>query len=332
MTQLNNILKNLNSDSVQFNEDKQVFTITHADGSVKTIPLKDAVSEDLLQALEGPIDDPKQQLIDKYTKRLTKTLADGGEFGILKTMTPEEIKLTVENVVKNNSTGIADFLLTELTTITEHMFDPTSALAVSSEETAKQMCEDFALKYELKFGELTESTKRRFNSLIGRLWSDIVKPGYYAHDADSLNYCLNEIAKTAKLKGNSRAAYNVKIEQLDDGIETSTAVEINAINGSLLFDTLVLFDKLSAEMTTPVMLLHDVILPFREFINVKPRPVPEDKQTIVSFARRLISEGCPLNHEQRRVFENVINEPSGAEALKRKRPQMGLGIGQRIIP
>lgn len=37
MTQLNNIFKNLDSDTVRFNEDKQVFTITHADGSIKTI-------------------------------------------------------------------------------------------------------------------------------------------------------------------------------------------------------------------------------------------------------------------------------------------------------
>ena len=75
MTQLTNKLKNLSSDTVHFDEDKQVFTITHADGSIKTIPLKDAVSKDLLQALEGPTNNPKQQLVDKYTKRLTKTLA-----------------------------------------------------------------------------------------------------------------------------------------------------------------------------------------------------------------------------------------------------------------
>ena len=330
MTQLTNKLKNLSSDTVHFDEDKQVFTITHADGSIKTIPLKDAVSKDLLQALEGPTNNPKQQLVDKYTKRLTKTLADGGEFGILKTMTPEEIKLTVENVVKNNSTGIADFLLTELTTITEHMFDPTSALAVSSEGTAKQMCEGFARKYELEFGELTESTKRRFNSLIGRLWSDIVKPGYHAYDADSLELCLNQIAKTAKLETSSRAAYNVKTEQVETSNGTITTVEINAINGSLLFDLTVSFEELTADATTPVMLLHDALLPFREFMTIKPRPVPEDKQAIVSFARRLITEGCPLDPDQRYVFEQVMGEPSNV--LKRKRPQMGLGIGQRIIP
>ena len=270
MTQLNDMFKHLNSDTVHFDENKQVFTITHADGSIKTIPLKDAVSKDLLQALESPTDDAKQALIDIYTKRLTKTLADGGEFGILKTMTPEEIKLTVENVVKNNSTGIADFLLTELTTITEHMFDPTSALAVSSEETAKQMCENFALKYELEFGELTESTKRRFNSLIGRLWSDIVKPGYHAYDADSLELCLNQIAKTAKLETSSRAAYNIKTEQVETSDGTITTVEINAINGSLLFDLTVSFEELTADATTPVMLLHDVLLPFREFMTIKP--------------------------------------------------------------
>lgn len=325
MTQLNNILKNLNSDTVQFNEDKQAFTIVNPDGSLKTIPLNDAVSKDLLQALEGPIDDPKQQLIDKYTKRLTKTLANGGEFGILKPMTPDEVRATVENTVKNNSIGIADFLLTELATITEHMFDPSSDLAVSSEETAKQMCEDFAHKYELEFGELNDNMKRRFDSLIGRLWSDIVKPGYYAHDADSLGYCLNEIAKTAQLKGNSRVAYNVKIKQLGDDIETATAVEINAINGSLLFDIVVLFDELSAEMTTPVMLLHDVLLPFREFINLKLPPVPEDKQTIVSFARRLIAEGHPLDLDQQRIFEKVMDEPS--DVLKSKRSQAGLIAG-----
>ena len=309
MTQLTNKLKNLSSDTVHFDEDKQVFTITHADGSIKTIPLKDAVSKDLLQALEGPTNNPKQQLVDKYTKRLTKTLADGGEFGILKTMTPEEIKLTVENVVKNNSTGIADFLLTKLTTITEHMFDPTSALAISSEETAKQMCENFALKYELEFGELTESTKRRFNSLIGRLWSDIVKPGYHAYDADSLERCLNQIAKTAKLETGSRAAYNVKTEQVETSDGTITTVEINAINGSLLFDLTVPFDELTADATTPVMLLHDVLLPFREFMTIKPRPVPKEKQAIVSFARRLIAEGCPLDNDPRYVFEPVIAEP-----------------------
>lgn len=330
MTQLTNKLKNLSSDTVHFDEDKQVFTITHADGSIKTIPLKDAVSNDLLQALEGPTDDLKQQLIDEYTKRLTKTLADGGEFGILKTMSPEEVKLAVENIVKNNSTGIADFLLTELTTITEHMFDPTSDLAVSSKETAKQMCEDFALKYELEFGELTESTKRRFDSLIGRLWSDIVKPGYHAYDADSLEHCLNQIAKIAKLETGSRAAYNIKKEQVETKDGTTTTVEINAINGSLLFDLTVSFDELTADATTPVMLLHDVLLPFREFMTIKPRPVPKDKQAIVSFARRLIAEGCSLDPDQRYVFEQVMDEPSNV--LKRKHPQIGLGIGQTIRP
>ena len=307
MTQLNDMFKHLNSDTVHFDENKQVFTITHADGSIKTIPLKDAVSKDLLQSLEGPTNNPKQQLVDKYTKRLTKTLADGGEFGILKTMTPEEIKLTVENVVKNNSTGIADFLLTELTTITEHMFDPTSDLAVSSKETAKQMCEDFALKYELEFGELTENTKRRFDSLIGRLWSDIVKPGYHAYDVDSLEHCLNQIAKIAKLETGSRAAYNIKKEQVETSDGTITTVEINAINGSLLFDLTVSFEELTADATTPVMLLHDVLLPFREFMTIKPRPVPKDKQAIVSFARRLIAEGCPLDFDQRYVFKQVMD-------------------------
>lgn len=330
MTQLTDKLKNLNSDTVHFDEDKQVFTITHADGSIKTIPLKDAVSKDLLQALEDPTDDAKQALIDTYTKRLTKTLANGGEFGILKTMSPEEIKLTVENIVKNNSTGVADFLLTELTTITEHMFDPKSDLAVSSKETAKQMCEDFALKYELEFGELTESTKRRFDSLIGRLWSNIVKPGYHAYDADSLELCLNQIAKTAKLETGSRAAYNTKKEQVETSDGTTTTVEINAINGSLLFDLTVSFDELTADATTPVMLLHDVLLPFREFVTIKPRPVPEDKQAIVSFARRLIAEGYPLDLDQRYVFEQVMDEPSNV--LKRKHPQIGLGIGQTIMP
>lgn len=330
MTQLNDKLKNLSSDTVQFDENKQVFTITHADGSFKTIPLKDAVSKDLLQALEGPTDDAKQALINTYTERLTKTLADGGEFGILKTMSPEEIKLTVENIVKNNSTGIADFLLTELTTITEHMFDPTSALAITSESTAKQMCEDFALKYELKFGELTESTKRRFDSLIGRLWSDIVKPGYHAYDADSLELCLNQIAKTAKLETSSRAAYNTEKEQVETEDGVTTTVEINAINRSLLFNLTVSFDELTADATTPVMLLHDVLLPFREFVTIKPQPVPEDKQAIVSFARRLIAEGYPLGLDQQRVFEQVMDEPSNV--LKRKHPQMGLGIGQTIMP
>lgn len=330
MTQLNDIFKNLNSDNVQFNENKQAFTIVNPDGSLKTIPLKDAVSKDLLQALEGPIDDPKQQLIDKYTKRLTKTLANGGEFGILKTMSPEEIKLTVENIVKNNSTGVADFLLTELTTITEHMFDPTSDLAVSSKETAKQMCENFALKYELEFGELTESTKRRFDSLIGRLWSDIVKPGYHAYDTDSLELCLNQIAKTAKLETSSQAAYNTEKEQVETADGTTTTVEINAINGSLLFNLTVSFDELTTDATTPVMLLHDVLLPFREFVTIKSQPVPEDKQAIVSFARRLIAEGYPLDLDQQRVFEQVMDEPSNV--LKRKHPQIGLGIGQTIMP
>ena len=329
MTQLNNIFKNLSSDAVHFDENKQVFTITHADGSIKTIPLKDAVSKDLLQALEGPTDDPKQALIDEYTERLTKTLANGGEFGILKTMSPEEIKLTVENIVKNNSIGVADFLLTELATITEHMFDPTSDLAVSSKETAKQMCEDFALKYELEFGELTESTKRRFDSLIGRLWSDIVKPGYHAYDVDSLEHCLNQIAKIAKLETGSRAAYNIKKEQVETSDGTITTVEINAINGSLLFDLTVSFEELTADATTPVMLLHDVLLPFREFVTVKPQPVPEDKQTIVSFARRLIAEGHPLDLDQQRVFEKVMDEPSNVP--KPKHPQMGLGIGQSLM-
>lgn len=330
MTQLTDMFKHLNSDTVHFDENKQVFTITHADGSIKTIPLKDAVSKDLLQALENPTNDPKQQLIDKYTKRLTKTLANGGEFGILKTMSPEEIKLTIENIVKNNSTGVADFLLTELTTITEHMFDPTSDLAVSSKETAKQMCENFALKYELEFGELTESTKRRFDSLIGRLWSDIVKPGYHAYDADSLELCLNQITKTAKLETSSQAAYNTEKEQVETADGTTTTVEINAINGLLLFNLTVSFDELTAEATTPVMLLHDVLLPFREFVTIKSQPVPEDKQAIVSFARRLIAEGYPLDLDQQRVFEKVMDEPSNV--LKRKRPQMGLGIGQTIMP
>lgn len=325
MTQLNNIFKHLNSDAVHFDENKQVFTITHADGSLKTIPLKDAVSKDLLQALEGSTDNPKQQLIDEYTERLTKTLANGGEFGILKTMSPEEIKLTVENIVKNNNTGIADFLLTELTTITEHMFDPTSDLAVSSKETAKQMCEDFALKYELEFGELTESTKRRFDSLIGRLWSDIVKPGYHAYDVDSLEHCLNQIAKIAKLETDNRAAYNTKKEQVETSDGTITTVEINAINGSLLFDLTISFDELTADATTPVMLLHDVLLPFREFVTAKPRPVPEDKQAIVSFARRLIAEEHPLDLDQQRVFEKVMDEPSGV--LKPKSPRAGLIAG-----
>lgn len=329
MTQLNDKLKNLSSDTVQFDENKQVFTITHADGSFKTIPLKDAVSKDLLQALEGPTDDAKQALINTYTERLTKTLADGGEFGILKTMSPEEIKLTVENVVKNNSTGIADFLLTELTTITEHMFDPTSALAITSKSTAKRMCEDFALKYELEFGELKDSAKRRFDSLIGRMWSDIVKPGYHAYDANSLELCLNQIAKTAKLETNSRAAYNVKTEQFDDNGETVTAVSVDAINGSLLFNTVVLFEELTADATTPLMLLHNVLLPFHEFVTIKPRPVPDDKQAIVSFARRLISEGYPLDLDQCHVFEQVMDEPSNI--LKRKRPQTGLGIGQSLM-
>lgn len=325
MTQLNNIFKNLNSDTVQFNEDKQAFTIVNPDGSLKTIPLKDAVSNDLLQALEGPIDDPKQQLIDTYTERLTKTLASGGEFGILKTMSPEEIKLTVENIVKNNSTGIADFLLTELATVTEHMFDPTSALAITSEATAKEMCKNFALKHELEFGELTESTKRRFDSLIGRLWSDIVKPGYHA---DSLELCLNQIAKTAKLETSSRAAYNVKTEQVETSDGTITTVEINAINGSLLFDLTVSFEELTADATTPVMLLRDVLLPFREFISLKPRPIPEDKQAIVSFARRLIAEGCPLGLDQRYVLEQVMGEPSNVP--KPKHQQIGLGIGMTL--
>ena len=329
MTQLTNKLKNLSSDTVHFDENKQVFTITHADGSIKTIPLKDAVSKDLLQALEGPTNDPKQQLVDTYTKRLTKTLANGGEFGILKTMSPEEIKLTVENIVKNNSIGVADFLLTELATITEHMFDPTSDLAVSSKETAKQMCEDFALKYELEFGELTESTKRRFDSLIGRLWSDIVKPGYHAYDVDSLEHCLNQIAKIAKLETGSRAAYNVKTKQVETSDGTITTVEINAINGSLLFDLTVSFEELTADATTPVMLLHDVLLPFHEFITIKPQPVPKDKQAIVSFARRLIAEGHPLDLDQQRVFEKVMDEPSNVP--KPKHPQMGLGIGQSLM-
>lgn len=306
MTQLTDKLKNLSSDAVHFDENKQVFTITHADGSTKTIPLKDAVSKDLLQALEGPTDNPKQQLIDEYTERLTKTLANGGEFGILKTMSPEEVKLAVENIVKNNSAGIADFLLTELTTITEHMFDPTSALAITSGATAKEMCKNFALKYELKFGELTESTKRRFDSLIGRLWSDIVKPGYLAYDADSLELCLNQIAKTAKLETGSRAAYNTKKEQVETSDGTTTTVNINAINGSSLFSLTVSFNELTADATTPVMLLHDVLLPFREFVTAKPRPVPKEKQTIVSFARRLIAEGCPLDLDQQHVFERVM--------------------------
>lgn len=327
MTQLTNKLKNLSSDTVHFDETKQTFTITHADGSFKTIPLKDAVSKDLLQALEGPTDDAKQALIDTYTERLTKTLADGGEFGILKTMTPEEIKLTVENVVKNNSTGIADFLLTELTTITEHMFNPSSDLAVSSEETAKQMCEDFALKYELEFGELTESTKRRFDSLIGRLWSDIVKPGYHAYDADSLSYCLNEIAKSAKLKGNSRAAYNIEEKALDEDCNVNV-VRINAINGPSLFSEKALFADFTTETITPLTLLHDVLLPFREFVNAKPQPVPKDKQAVVSFARRLIAEGCPLDLNQRHVFKAIMAEPSFVGKVpKHRQPQPGLGVG-----
>ena len=78
------------------------------------------------------------------------------------------------------------------------------------------------------------------------------------------------------------------------------------------------------------MLLHDVLLPFREFMTIKPRPVPEDKQAIVSFARRLIAEEYPLGLDQRYVFEQVMGEPSNV--LKRKHPQMGLGIGQRIMP
>lgn len=328
MTQLTDKLKNLNSDTVQFDEDKQVFTITHTDGSTKTIPLKDAVSKDLLQALESPTNDPKQQLINTYTERLTKTLANGGEFGILKTMTPEEVKATVKSIVKNNSTGIADFLLTELATITEHMFDPTSALAVTSGATAKEMCKSFALKYELEFGELNDSTKRKFDSLIERLWSDIVKPGYHAYDADSLELCLNQIAKTAKLETGSRAAYNVKTEQIETEDGTTTTVEINAINGSLLFGLTVSFDKLTAEATTPVMLLHDVLLPFREFINLKPRPVPKDKQAIVSFARRLIAEGHPLGLDQQHIFEKVMDEPSNVP--KPKHPQIGLGIGMTL--
>lgn len=330
MTQLNDKLKNLSSNTVHFDEAEQVFTITHADGSIKTIPLKDAVSKDLLQALEGPTNDPKQALIDEYTKRLTKTLADGGEFGILKTMTPSEIKANVENVVKNNSIGLAEFLLTELTTITENMFDPSSTYAIMSETTAKQMCEDFALKYKLECGGLNDRTKRWFNSFIGRLWSDIVKPGYHAYNADSLEHCLNQIAKTAKLETGSRAAYNVKTEQIETEDGTTTTVEINAINGSLLFNTVVSFDELTVDATTPLMLLHDVLLPFREFVTVKPRLVPEDKQAIVSFARRLIAEGHPLDLDQRYVFEQVIDEPS--KVLKRKRPQMGLGIGQTLVP
>lgn len=328
MPQLNTIFKNLNSDTVHFDENKQVFTVTHADGSIKTIPLKDAVSKDLLQALEGPTDDAKQALIDTYTKRLTKTLANGGEFGILKPMTPEEVRTTVENTVKNNSIGVADFLLTELTTITEHMFDPSSDLAVSSETTAKQMCEDFAHKYELEFGELAESTKRRFNSLIGRLWSDIVKPGYHAYDAESLDYCLNQIAKTAKLKSNSRAAYNVKKKHIETEEDITNTVEINAINGSLLFNEVVSFDEFFIEQATPIELLHDVLLPFRKFINLKPQPVPEDKQAIVSFARRLIAEGHPLGLDQQHIFEKVMDEPSNVP--KPKHPQIGLGIGMTL--
>jgi len=328
MTQLNDIFKNLNSDNVQFNEDKQAFTIVHPDGSAKTIPLKDAVSEDLLQALEGPIDDPKQQLIDKYTKRLTKTLANGGEFDILKPMTPGEVRTTVENTVKNNSIGVADFLLTELATITEHMFDPSSDLAVSSEETAKQMCEDFAHKYELEFGELNDNMKRRFDSLIGRLWSDIVKPGYYAHDAESLDYCLNQIAKTAKLKGNSRAAYNIKTKHIETEEDITNVVEINAINGSQLLNETVSFDEFFIEQATPIELLHDVLLPFREFVNTKPQPVPKDKQAIVSFARRLIAEGHPLDLDQSNIFEKVMDEPSNV--LRLKYPKVGLGAGATL--
>ena len=330
MTQLNNIFKNLSSDAVHFDENKQVFTITHADGSIKTIPLKDAVSKDLLQALEGPTDDPKQALIDEYTERLTKTLANGGEFDILKPMTPGEVRTTVENTVKNNSIGVADFLLTELATITEHMFDSTSDLAVSSEATAKQMCEDFAHKYELEFGELEDSTKRRFNSLIERLWSDIVKPEYHAYDADTLERCLHGIAKTAQLKGNSRAAYNVKKKHIETEENITNTVEINAINGSHLFNEVASFDEFFIEQATPIELLHDVLLPFREFINLKPQPVPDDKQAIVSFARRLIAEGRPLDLDQQHVFEQVMGEP--LNVLKRKRPQIGLGIGQTIMP
>lgn len=280
--------------------------------------------------MEGPTDDPKQQLIDEYTKRLTKTLANGGEFDILKPMTPGEVRTTVENTVKNNSIGVADFLLTELATITEHMFDPTSDLAVSSEATAKQMCEDFAHKYELEFGELEDSTKRRFNSLIERLWSDIVKPEYHAYDADTLERCLHGIAKTAQLKGDSRAAYNVKKKHIETEEDIANTVEINAINGSHLFNEVASFDEFFIEQATPIELLHDVLLPFREFINLKPQPVPDDKQAIVSFARRLIAEGCPLDLDQQRVFEQVIDESSNV--LKRKRPQMGLGIRQTIMP
>lgn len=65
-------------------------------------------------------------------------------------------------------------------------------------------------------------------------------------------------------------------------------------------------------------------------MTIKPRPVPKDKQTIVSFARRLIAEGCPLDLDQRYVFKQVMDEPSNIPM--RKRPQMGLSIGQTIMP
>lgn len=339
MTQLNDMFKHLNSDNVQFDEDKQAFTVVHPDGSVKTIPLKDAVSEDLLQALEGPADDPKQQLIDKYTERLKTVLANVDKPYILVDDTSKAISNIIKTVVNYYILEEAnvilleniDFVLNEFISIVIDLFDPknkrNTSFGISS---IQHLRKPFGYKYKDAFGDKPHPDL--FNELVNMLWAELIKTEYYACDIKKLEYCLNTIAEHAKRTTCRVIPYHIKTS--NGHLSFDDELTVQAINGPHMlyrgatFTDTNLTSRPGVRMD-PQNLLYNVLLPFHNFVYAEPEPVPGNKQVLVTFAKRLIQEGCPLNTRQRYVFEETMNRPSST--LKPKQLRLGLSTGRRSL-
>lgn len=339
MTQLNEKLKNLSSDTVRFDEDKQAFTIVHPDGSVKTIPLKNAVSEDLLQALEGPIDDPKQQLIDKYTKRLMTVISNVDKPYILVDDTSKAINNIIKTVIDYYTLEEAnvilleniDFVLNELISIVIDLFDPKDRLdTLFSISSTQRLHKPFGYKYKDAFGDKPHPDL--FNELVSMLWSELIKTEYYACDIKKLEYCLNTIAEHAKQTTGRAIPYHIKTS--NGHLSFDDELVVQAINGphvlyrGATFTDTNLTSRPGARLD-PQNLLYNVLLPFHNFVYAEPEPIPGDKQVLVTFAKCLTREGHPLNTHQRYVFEEIMNRPSSA--LKPKQPRLGLSAGRRFL-
>ena len=331
MTQLTDKLKNLSSNTVHFDEDKQVFTITYADGSSKTIPLKDAVSKDLLQALEGPTDDTKQQLIDKYTGRLKTALANVDEPYILVDDTPKAIGSIIKTVVDCHPLKEADFILNEFIIIVMDMFNPKDKLrTLLGEGSAQTLRKPFGYKYKDTFGGKPHPDL--FNELINMFWANLVKTEYYACSIEKLEYCLNTIAENAKQTTGRIIPYYIKTSQ--GYVHSWDTLTVQAINGphtlriSATFNDKDFMPHFGGQLDSQ-NLLHHVLSPFHNFVYAEPEPIPENKRALVAFAKRLIQEGCPLDSTQHLIFEGAMQTPSST--LKPKQPRLGLSAGRRFL-